>query len=42
MMRLHEKYLLLQVIDQQWKEHLLISTTSRRASASAVMDSAIR
>ena len=24
MMRLHEKYLLLQVIDQQWKDHLLI------------------
>src|SRR5207244_13598626 len=23
MMRLHEKYLLLQVIDQQWKDHLL-------------------
>jgi preprotein translocase subunit SecA len=24
MMRLHEKYLLLQVIDQQWKDHLLV------------------
>jgi preprotein translocase subunit SecA len=24
MMRLHEKYLLLQVIDQQWKDHLLM------------------